>query len=50
MSATVETTPTGIPVTDCDTCHHRHPVTRRHCPGCGLATLYGHENCQPSRY
>lgn len=36
------TTPTGIPIIDCDTCGHRHPVTRVHCPVCGLATLFGH--------
>ena len=40
-----DTTPTGIPIVDCTTCGHRHPVTRRHCPTCGRATLFGHEDC-----
>lgn len=39
------TTPTGIPITLCDQCGHTHPVTRKHCPVCGLATLYGHNKC-----
>lgn len=38
------TTPTGIPIIDCDECHHRHPVTREHCPKCGLAHLF---DCAP---
>lgn len=37
-----QTTPTGIPITDCTTCSHRHPVTRTHCTTCGLATLFCH--------
>ncbi len=39
-------TPTGIPITVCDICGFRHPVTRKHCPVCGLATLFGHEECK----
>lgn len=39
-------TPTGIPITDCDTCGKRHPVTRTHCPVCELATLFGHGGCE----
>lgn len=46
-----ETTPTGIPIIDCTTCHQRHPATRQHCPTCGAATLW-HPHCvwegQPS--
>lgn len=42
MSAAEGRTPTGIPVTDCDTCQRRHPVTRRHCEGCGLALIFPH--------
>lgn len=38
-------TQTGIPITDCDTCGHIHPVTRRHCPTCGLAPLFNHQQC-----
>lgn len=36
----VEMTPTGIPITDCETCRRRHPTTRKHCPTCGLAHLF----------
>ena len=36
-------TQTGIPIVDCDECGKRHPVTRKHCENCGLATLFGHE-------
>ena len=43
------TTPTGIPITDCVTCGRRHPVTRRHCSMCGLATLFGHQRCVPAQ-
>lgn len=43
------TTQTGIPVADCATCGHRHPVTRSHCRWCGLATLYGHLACHPAQ-
>ena len=42
---TTDTTPAGIPITDCGTCNRRHPVTRQHCPACGLATLFNHQNC-----
>lgn len=38
------TTPTGVPVRDCETCGRQHPVTRTHCPTCGLATLFGHDH------
>lgn len=41
----MSTTQTGIPIQDCLHCGYRHPVTRRHCPACGLATLFGHEGC-----
>lgn len=36
-------TPTGIPIIDCATCGRRHPETRRHCPICGIASLFSHE-------
>lgn len=36
-----DTTPTGIPITTCDTCGHTHPVTRVHCRDCGRAHLFG---------
>ena len=33
------TTPTGIPIRDCNECGYRHPITRKHCTICGRATL-----------
>jgi len=36
----MSTTPTGIPVTVCGLCGHRHPVTRTHCGTCGLAHVF----------
>ncbi len=36
----VAATPTGIPIEDCTTCAHHHPITRPHCPSCGLAHLF----------
>ena len=42
----VGSTPTGISVVECFTCGWTHPVTRRHCPVCGLASLFGHETCR----
>lgn len=41
-----EMTQTGIPIGDCAQCGRRHPLTRNHCPVCGLATLFGHFNCE----
>lgn len=41
------TTQTGVPIIDCDECGYRHPITRKHCPVCGLATLpSSHAKCQ----
>ena len=40
------TTPTGIPITTCPTCEHPHPVTRSHCPVCGLAHLFRRVECE----
>ena len=40
-------TPTGILIEDCTTCGCRHAVTRKHCPICGLATLFNHGDCSP---
>lgn len=34
---------TGIPIIDCTVCGRRHPETRRHCPICGMASLFSHE-------
>jgi len=40
------TTPTGIPVTKCDTCGREHPVTRRHCQVCGVPSIFiGSDGC-----
>ncbi|CAH1193826.1 Hypothetical protein ROUS_50 [Brevibacterium phage Rousseau] len=41
----MSTTPTGIRIIDCGECGYRHPETRQHCQGCGLATLFNHEFC-----
>lgn len=42
----MSTTPTGIPIRDCDTCGYRHPITRKHCTICGRATLFCHQEAQ----
>jgi predicted RNA-binding Zn-ribbon protein involved in translation (DUF1610 family) len=39
-------TMTGVPIVDCSECGFRHPVTRKHCAGCGLATIFGHDACR----
>jgi len=41
-------TQTGIQIIDCSECGRRHPVSRAHCVFCGMATLFGHELCEPS--
>lgn len=41
-----EVTPAGIPVGECGQCGRRHPLTRNHCRVCGLATLFGHFDCE----
>ena len=43
------TAPTGTPITLCTDCNREHPITRQHCPVCGLASLFGHESCGPVR-
>ena len=42
----MDKTMTGIPIVDCLECGFRHPVTRVHCVECGLATIFGHDECQ----
>ena len=37
------TTPTGIAVEPCAQCGRSHPVTRAHCPKCGIASLFSHD-------
>lgn len=37
---TTPTTPTGIPITLCETCEHTHPQNRDHCDECGRASLF----------
>lgn len=41
---TEPTTPTGIPIRDCQECGRAHPITRPHCPGCGLALAFPHDH------
>lgn len=36
-------TQTGIPIRDCGPCGWRNPVTRKHCPTCGRASLFCHQ-------
>ena len=36
----MSTTPTGVPIIDCGTCGRRHPISRSHCPKCGMAHLF----------
>jgi len=43
------TTPTGIPIIDCDTCGRRHPITRTHCTICGFAHLFPTPTHAPRR-
>lgn len=35
-----ETTPTGLPIVDCDTCGKRHPERRKHCQECGAPSRF----------
>jgi hypothetical protein len=42
MSTSRATTPTGVPIEDCDNCGRRHPVTRSHCGTCGSAAFFCH--------
>lgn len=34
------TTAIGIPIARCKTCHDRHPVNRKHCVDCGVASIF----------
>ena len=45
----MSTTQTGIPIIMCEVCGKSHPVTREHCAVCGLATLFGHGNCEADK-
>ena len=44
-----DTTPTGVPIVHCKTCHLYHPENRRHCLQCGAPTLFINPdgNCIP---
>ena len=42
----MSTTQTGIPIIECSVCGWTHPETREHCTYCGLATLFGHNECR----
>ena len=46
------TTPTGVPIIDCNRCSGRHPATRKHCRTCGRASAFVQRNglclaCRP---
>lgn len=34
------TTPTGIPITECDDCGYTHPITRSHCVECNRPSAF----------
>lgn len=34
------TTPTGIPIIECETCGKTHPVGREHCAQCGTGSAF----------
>lgn len=34
------TTPTGVPITLCDTCNREHPQGKRHCEICGCPSAF----------
>lgn len=36
----METTQTGMAITDCGACGGHHPVGRRHCAACGRPSLF----------
>ncbi len=38
------TTPTGIPITQCETCGIEHPITRNHCTDCGKPSMFINSN------
>ena len=37
------TTPSGVPILPCRVCGHTHPVTRTHCPMCGIPSAFPHK-------
>ena len=34
------TTPNGVPIALCDTCHREHPIGKRHCESCGRPSAF----------
>lgn len=36
----MSTTPTGIPIIDCEVCDKTHPETREHCGNCGNPSAF----------
>ena len=34
------TTPNGVPITVCGTCHREHPQGKRHCGHCGRPSAF----------
>lgn len=39
----MKTTPSGVPILPCRVCGHTHPVTRTHCPTCGIPSAFPHK-------
>ena len=38
------TTPNGVPITVCATCHREHPQGKRHCDICGRPSAFINDN------
>ena len=37
------TTPSGVPIMLCSVCGGTHPITRTHCPICGIPSSFPHK-------
>ena len=43
------TTPNGVPITVCATCHREHPQGKRHCDICGRSSAFINDNGRCTR-
>ena len=39
-------TQNGVPIIECEQCGREHPETRKHCPKCGMPTLFPNTHCK----
>ncbi len=39
----MKATPSGVPILPCSVCGRTHPVTRTHCPTCGIPSAFPHK-------